>query len=157
MGYPQQYQPGSRGPVYPLPASMATAVRLMYAGAAFVVVYAIGVVMIAGSLVKNQPYTAAGHPSVGGVVALTVVLSLIEIVLWLLIARACKNARNSARITGTVLFGIHTLATLGVLVNHHPGIGLVKVLTGIGWLIACGAVVFLWRRESSAFFRAQVR
>jgi len=45
----------------------------------------------------------------------------------------------------------------------HPGVvrtgfgkndgGLMKVLTTLGWLIACGAVVFLWQRPSSAFFQ----
>ena len=29
-----------------------------------------------------------------------------------------------------------------------------KVLTALSWLIACGAVVFLWQRPSSAFFGA---
>ena len=86
--------------------------------------------------------------------ALTVVLSLIEIALWLGIARACRNGQSWARVTGTVLFGLHTLAFLGVLANPHPGIGLTKVLTIISWLIACGAVVFLWKRPSSAFFSA---
>ena len=56
--------------------------------------------------------------------------------------------------TGTVLFGVHTLGMLGVLANSHPGLGLAKALTIISWLIACGAVVFLWRRPSSAFFAA---
>jgi len=28
------------------------------------------------------------------------------------------------------------------------------VLTTLSWLIACGAVVFLWQRPSSAFFQA---
>jgi hypothetical protein len=135
---------------------MVTAVRLMYAGAAYALIYAIGVVVVAGSIIKNHPYaTTADRTSLGGVVALTVVASLIEIAVWLLIARACKNARNSARILGTVLFGIHTLATLGVLFNKHPGIGLTKVLTIISWLIACGVVVFLWQAQSSAFFRAR--
>jgi hypothetical protein len=41
-----------------------------------------------------------------------------------------------------------------VLADSHPGIGLTKVLTTVSWLIACGAVVFLWQRPSSAFFRA---
>jgi hypothetical protein len=90
---------------------------------------------------------------VGGVAALTVVLSVIEIALWLGIARACRNGRSWARITGTVLFGLDTLGFLGVLVNSHPGLGLTKVLTTLSWLIACGAVVFLWQRPSSAFFR----
>ena len=86
--------------------------------------------------------------------ALTVLLSLIEIALWLGIARACRNGRSWARVAGTVLFGVHTVGFLGVLVNAHPGIGLTKVLTTLSWLIACGAVVFLWQRPSSMFFRA---
>ena len=45
------------------------------------------------------------------------------------------------------------LGFLGVLTNSHPGLGLAKALTTISWLIACGAVVFLWQRPSSAFFR----
>ena len=78
----------------------------------------------------------------------------LEIALWLGIARACRNGKSWARITGTVLFGLHTLGFLGVLASSHPGIGLTKVLTTLSWLIAFGAVVFLWQRPSSAFFRA---
>jgi hypothetical protein len=52
-----------------------------------------------------------------------------------------------------MLFGLHTIGFLGVLADSHPGIGLTKVLTGIGWLIGCGAVVLLWQRPSSLFFR----
>jgi hypothetical protein len=41
-----------------------------------------------------------------------------------------------------------------VQANSHPGIGLTKLLTFVGWPIACAAVAFLWQRPSSAFFRA---
>ena len=75
------------------------------------------------------------------------------IALWLGIARACRACQRWARVTGTILFGLHTLGFLGVLVNSHPGLGLTKVLTTLSWLIACGAVVFLWQRPSSAFFQ----
>ena len=64
-----------------------------------------------------------------------------------------RAGRSWARVTGTVLFGLHTLGFLGVLVSKHPGLGLTKVLTTLGWLIACAAVVFLWQRPSSAFFQ----
>ena len=64
-----------------------------------------------------------------------------------------RTLRYWARVTGTVLFGLHTLGLLGVLADSHPGIGLTKVLTTLSWLIACGAVVFLWQRPSSAFFQ----
>jgi hypothetical protein len=90
---------------------------------------------------------------VGGVAALTVFLSVIEIALWLGLARACRRGKGWARVTGTVLFGLHTLGFLGVLVNSHPGLGPAKLLTTLSWLIACGAVVFLWQRPSSLFFR----
>ena len=86
---------------------------------------------------------------------LVVLVSLIEIAVWLWIARACKNGRNWARVTGTVLFAIHTLSTIALIGNSHPGIGLAKLLDIIGWLIACGAVVFLWQRPSSAFFSSR--
>jgi hypothetical protein len=133
---------------------MRNAIGLMYAGAAYALVYAIGVIIVAGAVIsKHSARGAAGHVTVGGVAALTVVLSVIEIALWLGIARACRARQSWARVTGTVLFGLHTLGFLGVLVNSHPGLGLTKVLTTLSWLIACGAVVFLWQRPSSAFFR----
>ena len=156
VSYPQPYQVG-RLPRAPLPGSMRNAIGLMYAGAAYTLVYAIGIVIVASAIIATHPgLTAArassGHVTVGGVVALTVFLSLIEIALWLGLAQACRRGKSWARVTGTVLFGLHTLGFLGVLVNSHPGIGLTKVLTALSWLIACGAVVFLWQRPSSVFF-----
>jgi hypothetical protein len=158
VSYPQPYQVG-RAALGPLPDSMRNAIGLMYAGAAYTLVYAIGVIIVAGAIISKHPAATAarassGHVTVGGVAALTVLLSVIEIALWLGIARACRNGKSWARVTGTVLFGLHTLGFLGVLVNSHPGLGLTKVLTTLSWLIACGAVVFLWQRPSSAFFQA---
>jgi hypothetical protein len=157
-GYPQPYRVG-RAPLAPLPGSMRNAIGLMYAGAAYSLVYAVGVIIVADAIISRHPGLAAaqagsGRNPVGGVVVLTVFLSLIEIALWLGIARACRNGKSWARVTGTVLFGLHTLGFLGVLAASHPGIGLTKVLTTLSWLIACGAVVFLWQRPSSVFFRA---
>ena len=153
VAYPQPYQV-ARGPAASLPDSMRNAIGLMYGGAAFALVYAIGVIIVAGAIISKHPVQAAAHhTTVGGVAALTVVLSVIEIALWLGIARACRAGRSWARVTGTVLFGLHTLGFVGVLVSKHPGLGLTKVLTTLGWLIACGAVVFLWQRPSSAFFQ----
>jgi len=138
---------------------MRSAIGLMYAGAAYALVYAVGVIVVASAIISKHPGAVAvragsGRATVGGVVALTIFLSLIEIALWLGIARACRNGKRWARVTGTVLFGAHTLGFLGVLANSHPGLGLAKVLTTLSWLIACGAVVFLWQRPSSAFFQA---
>lgn len=150
------YQVG-RAPLGPLPESVRNAVRLMYAGAAYAAVYAIGVIVVASAIIKNQvpAVTRSGHATVAGVAVLTVLLSLVEIAIWVGLAQACRNGKNWARVTGTVLFGLHTIGFLAVLANAHPGIGLTKVLTGIGWLIGLGAVVFLWQRPSGAFFNAR--
>jgi serine/threonine protein kinase len=155
----QQYPvtPGWRGPLLSAPASVLNAVRLMYAGAAYSLVYAIGVIVVAAAVIKNHPLLAASRAgsrpaTVGGVAFLAVIEAIIAIALWLWMASACKHGKNWARVTGTVLFGLYTLGVLGVLVNPHRDIGLAKLLTLVGWLIAGATVVFLWRRESSAFF-----
>jgi serine/threonine kinase PknH len=173
VAYPQPYPPGRPplsplgspgplaplGPRGPLPASMRKAIGLMYAGAAYTVVLAIGVIIVAGAVIaKNPALTGAGAGSgratVGAVAFVTVVASLVVIGLWLGIAQACRNGKSWARVTGTVLFALHTLGVLGVIANSHSGIGPAKVLGLLGWLIAGGAVVFLWQRPSSAFFEA---
>ena len=150
-GYPQPHQAG-RAPLGPLPDSMRNAVRLMYAGAAFTAVYALGIIVVASAIIKNDAAAGSRHTGLAGVAVLAVFLSLVEIGIWLGIAQACRNGKNWARVTGTVLFGLHTIGFLSVLTNSHPGLGLAKLLTAIGWLISCGAAVFLWQRPSSVFF-----
>ena len=86
---------------------------------------------------------------------MAVLLGAAEIALWLGIARACRRGSGWARVAGTVLFALHTVGLLGVLGSSQAGFGPAKVLTLIGWLIALGAVVALWRRPSSAFFSAR--
>ena len=109
--------------------------------------------MVSASIVKNHPeITAAGDHRLAGAVTLAVFMSVVDIALWLGIARACRRGRNWARVAGTVLFALHTIGVLGVVVSSQAGLGPAKVLTLIGWLIGCGAVVFLWQRPSSAFF-----
>jgi hypothetical protein len=152
-GYRQPHHAGSRGAAPPLPASMVTAVRLMYTGAAWAAVWAIGTIAVWASIVRHHPI-AADH-RLAGAVALAIVLSAIDIALWLSIARACRRGRSGARVAGTVLFALHTLGVLSVVASAQAGLGPAKVLTLIGWLIGFGAVVALWQRPSSAFFTAQ--
>ncbi|MGH3186390.1 MAG: protein kinase domain-containing protein [Streptosporangiaceae bacterium] len=149
--------PGSSGLSRPAPASVLNAVRLMYAGAAYAFLYALGVIVATAAIVKNHPLfvtskTGASRVTVGDVAFFAVIEAIIVIALWLWLARACRRGNNWARITGTVLFGIHTLGMLGVIASPHRDLGLIKVLTVVGWLIAGAAVVYLWRRESSGYF-----
>jgi serine/threonine protein kinase len=151
-GYPP-YLMGSRGPMAPLPASVASAVRLMYAGAAYALVWAIGVIVVWANVVKHYPLIdAAGEHRLAGAVIMAVIVCIVDIAHWLRIARACRRGKAGARVAGTVLFGLHTIGVLSLLVNPQAGLGPAKWLTLIGWLIALSAVVFLWQRPSSAFF-----
>jgi hypothetical protein len=135
-----------------VPRSVLSAVRLMYAGATFALIYAVGFITVANAYIRDHPYTSARY-SLSGLTFGVVFVSLVEVGLWLVIARACKRGRGWARITGTALFGLYTIGALGVLANPHSGIAVAKLLTVVSWLIACGAVVFLWQRASSAFFK----
>ena len=152
-GYPQPNGTRSRAATAPLPASMVTAVRLMYAGAAYALVWAIGTIAVAASIVKQHPVVSDHR--LAGAVTLAVLLGAAEIALWLGIALACRRGSSGARVAGTVLFALHTLGLLGVLGSSQAGFGPAKVLTLIGWLIGLGAVVALWQRPSSAFFTAR--
>jgi hypothetical protein len=76
---------------------------------------------------------------------------VIAAVVWIVLARSCQRGRGWARITGTVLFG---LATVDTLVGLTTPVALaVRLWTLVVWLVGLAAVVFLWRRDSSAFFR----
>jgi Protein kinase domain len=155
-GYPQPYRAGSPGATVPLPASMVTAVRLMYAGAAYAVIWAIGIIAVSASIVKHYPYASvSGDHRLAGAVTLAILLCAADIALWLGIARACRRGSSGARVAGTVLFAVHTVGVLGVATSSQAGLGPAKVLTLIGWLIGLGAVLALWQRPSSAFFTAQ--
>ena len=155
-GYPQPHRTGSPGATVPLPASMVTAVRLMYAGAAFALIWAIGVVVVSASIVKHYPLASeSGGHRLAGAATLAILLCAADIALWLGIARACRRGSSGARVAGTVLFAVHTVGVLGVVTSSQAGLGPAKVLTLIGWLIALGAVMALWQPPSSAFFTAQ--
>ena len=154
-GYPQPYRTGPPGAAVPLPASMVTAVRLMYAGAAYALIWAIGVIAVSASIVKHYPLaSASGDHRLAGAVTLAILLCAADIALWLGIARACRRGSSGARVAGTVLFAVHTVGVLGVVTSSQAGLGAAKVLTLIGWLIGLGAVLALWQRPSSAFFTA---
>jgi hypothetical protein len=133
------------------PASVLNAVRLMYAGAAYALIYGVGFILVVNAYLNRHPLTTVRY-SLASLTTGAVFFSLIEIGLWLGLARACKRGQNWARITSTVLFGLDTLGTFGVLTSG-TGLGVTKVLTVVSWLIACTAVVLLWQPPSNAFFR----
>ena len=156
-----QPYPSSGKPVEPerppAPPSVLNAVKLMYVGAAVSTVSLIvSLASIGGTKdairKARQSLTATQVNQLNTfIIALAVVSGVIGVGLWLWMARANGQGKNWARILSTVLFGLATLDMFGVLSQPKTVLGLVfPVLT---WLIGLGAIVFLWRRESTEFFK----
>jgi tryptophan-rich sensory protein len=140
------------------PDSVLTAVKLMYAGAVVsglsLVVGLVTIGSLRSALRKAYPNVTASqlHTIEVATVVFIVIFGLIGIGLWIWMAMANKRGGNWARITATVFFGLNTVSLLVGLARPEP---LASRLVGLLiWLIGLGAVVMLWRSESTAFFKA---
>jgi hypothetical protein len=156
-----QPYPSSGKPVEPerppAPPSVMNAVKLMYVGAAVSTVsLVISLVDISGTkaaIRKARPSLTATQVNQLNtfIITLAIVSGVVGIALWLWMAKANGQGRNWARILSSVLFGLATLDMFGVLSQPKTLLGLVfPVLT---WLIGLGAVILLWRKDSSEFFK----
>jgi hypothetical protein len=155
--YPQNTQlPETQRPT--APASVLNAVRVMYVGAATsilgIVLDVLTVSATKKAIEKKNPALTVSQVNSREHVLLIgfIVAGLIGVALWLWLARSCLGGKNWARITGTVLFGLATVDTLGGL--SAPIAGVVKIWAILVWLVGLTAVVFLWRRSSTEFFKA---
>jgi hypothetical protein len=140
------------------PASVVMAVRLMYAGAVVsalsLVVGLVTVGSLRDSLHKSDPSLTPTqlHNLQTVVVIGSVFIGLISIGLWIWMALMNKAGKSWARIVASVLFGLDTLFLLLGVARAGAAAGtLVSILT---WLIGLGAIIFLWRRDSSEYFSA---
>ena len=78
---------------------------------------------------------------------------VISIGLWVWMALMNKAGKSWARIVAIVLFGLNTLLLLFGVARTGAATGiLVSILT---WLIGLGAVIYLWRKDASAYFNSQ--
>jgi len=156
-----QPYPSSGKPVEPerppAPPSVLNAVKLMYVGAAVSTVsLVISLIDISGTkdaIRKARPSLTAAQVNQLNtfIITLAIISGVLGVALWLWMARANGQGRNWARILSTVLFGLATLDLFGVLSQPKTVLGLIfPVLT---WLVGAGAVYFLWRKESSEFFK----
>jgi|ERR1022692_203315 hypothetical protein len=140
------------------PQSVLTAVKFMYAGAALSAIEIIIGLLTVGSLqsaIRTQfpAYTTQQiHQAEIAELVVIVVIGLLALGLWLWMARANGAGRSWARIVATVLFALSTLDLLLVVARPHASVGLLLDL--VVWLVGLGAIVFLWRKDSSAYFQA---
>jgi len=163
-GGPGGYQPYPGGGSMPpqqrpsAPSSVVNAVRLMYAGAVFTALAVILGLTRIGSVRNsfqhhtNPVFTASQvNTAVNVFIGTVIAVGLIVITLWLWMSLMCTAVKNWARITSTVFFGIGTIVLVRVAVAGGAAGTLIVIV--LGWLTGLGAVVLLWRKESSAFFK----
>ena len=142
----------------PVPRQVENAVKAMYVGAAAtivgVVIEALTVHSTRMALERGNRHLTATQLSANEHILVigVVVTGLVAVAAWILIARACRNGRNGARITGTALFGLATLDTLASAIA--PEAVAVKACWPVIWLAGLIAVILLWQRPSTAFFKA---
>lgn len=147
---------------YNKPQSVRSAVTFMYVGA--------GIQIIVGFLafaaldnIKNQiarlsatPFTPIQLNEIRNIaVSIVVIHGLAGITWWLWMARKNSAGRPWARIVASVLFGLCTVEVCAVIVASIPVTS--KMLPLATWVVGLCAIVLLWQRESSEYFRAQSR
>ena len=157
----QPYPAGAQLPVSPrppVPPSVTNAVRVMYVGA-LTSLLGIAIDIVTVGATKTAIEQRAHHATVSQInstqhvlVTAFIIGGLIGAAVWIGLARLCQAGRNGARITGTVLFGVSTLDTLAGAAAA-PIAGAVRAWALVVWLTGLVAVIFLWQRSSSAFFK----
>ena len=154
----QQYPQGGERP--PMPAGAArpapprpvkAAVLLMYAGAAVtaitLIVTAATVHSIETTMENKANYTSQQAHQL---VVAAIVEAVVTLGLWLFMAWANRSGYSWARIVATVLFALNTVGLLLALLRGATAVNLLFAV--VVWLIGLGAIVLLWRKESSQYF-----
>ena len=140
----------------PAPPSVLNAVKLMYVGAA---VSTVSLIVSLFDISGTKDAIRKARPSLTAtqvnqlntfIITLAIVSGVVGVALWLWMARANSQGRNWARIMSTVLFGLATLDLFGAL--HRPSL-LGVLFTALTWLVGLGAVILLWRKDSTEFFK----
>jgi hypothetical protein len=148
----------------PVPASVRYAVRVMYAGAAASVAGAAGYLLAW----YFEDYVPTQSPSfVPGDSGLSISSSpafawliglggLVVLCSWLWTAWMCAQGRGWARIVATVLLILQVYTLYGALyknfVLHRAS--WVHLIPAVSFVIGLTAVILLWQRASTAFFKA---
>ncbi len=138
------------------PRSVAVAVQFLYANAGLAILGVVIAVSRIGSDIRvfeARGFTASqAHGLAVNEILLSVAYGLIGAGICLWVARYSAVGRSWARILATALFALRTLAVLLILPPDHP-VGLTAILMLLNWLVALGAVICLWRRDASEYFR----
>ena len=160
--------PESTTPTAAVPSSVTRAVRVMYVGAAASLIGIIVDLTTYGSLqnalatrrAKNgNPLTHTQVVNLAHVeVAALVLVGLIAAGLWIWLARSCGAGKSWARTVSTVLFAISTISAFISIGGGALAAGDATRIYGfVVWIIGLVAIIALWQRASSDYFKGTAR
>jgi hypothetical protein len=106
---------------------------------------------------RNPSFTTAQVNTAEHVeIGFLIVGGLISAALWLWMAQSCKAGKGWARVVSTVFFAIDTVSVL-VGATGVQGGGLARFYGFVVWVIGLVAIILLWQRSSSDYFRSPPR
>lgn len=169
QAYPQYPGANAAPEKRPVPQSVRRAFYAMLAGAGLQLVgIAVGLsqgAQLRDKLRTQHPLFTDNQINSASTLAMAVIAfsGAIDIGLWIWMAYANRSGHNWARIVATVFFGIScmtliidiTLSSTGVLGGTSAAS---PVSTGVGvitWLVGLFALIMLWSKQSSEFFKPQ--
>ena len=154
---------GAPPPVAEQPGSIATAVKLMYAGGALSLLSVVASFFMLDTIKETieesmreadanvSQSTIDAAYTVGMVSA--VVLGILAVGLWLWMAWKNGQGRSWARIVATVLGALNVLFTL--IGFTQPGMTAVSaIISVVNLVLAVIILVLLWKKESSSYYAA---
>ena len=149
----------------PVPRPVRLASRMTLGGAAGTVVWGVYWVIIslafksqdARYVVQTQHVTLSkANTEVYASMLLVLVQALLYAGLWVWMGRMNTFGRNWARITSTVFFLLWTYETYRAISGLSTWIAFGNLIVMLAiWGFGAGALFFLWRPDSTAYFKAQ--
>jgi hypothetical protein len=151
-----------------IPPSINRAVRVMYVGAAASVIGIIVDLTTYSSLQnalakrKNKNGQLLTHAQVVNLAHVEVVAfvvgGLIAAGLWIWMARGSRAGKSWARTVSTVLFAISTIAAfVSIGGGALAAVDATRIYGFVVWIIGLVAIVLLWQRASSDYFKGAAR
>jgi hypothetical protein len=151
------------------PATVQRAVRLMLAGAAASTVFLVFAVIVTSnvksallkwnaSLPKGKQYTVSQiSNAASSYIVTTIIIGLLAIALWLWMARMNRAGRSWARITASVFFALWTYYTYTSIGSTRGSATFLTalILVLVIWVIGLVSLFFLWRPDSTVFYKSR--
>jgi hypothetical protein len=163
MGAMPEYQPHQLAEPVSRPASIATAVKLMYVGASLSLISALSILFLrdtfraavvkAASTARPPMTSTQVDAAVNIGIAAAVISGVLGAGLWLWMAYANGKGRKWARIVATVFFGLSVLSALSSVLQHGPAVSL--ALSVLTLVLGAYTIYLLYRPESSQYYAAQ--